>query len=70
MNAATASADAAKRRGRQLEQLYVHAMSATVDMGDPREQFPRQELYRRASQIADAIIRVAERIWYAVVKQS
>jgi uncharacterized protein Yka (UPF0111/DUF47 family) len=67
---ATSRADAAKRTSRQLEHAYQAAMSATVAADDPRLQFPRRELYRRASRIADAVIRVAERIWYAVVKQS
>lgn len=70
VDAATASADAAKRGSRQLEASYQTAMSATVGVDDPRQQFPRRELYRRAARIADAVIRVAERIWYAVVKQS
>lgn len=70
VDAATASADAAKRASRQLERSYQTAMSATVELNDPRQQFPRRELYRRASHIADGVIRVAERIWYAVVKQS
>ena len=67
---ATASADDAKRVTRQLETAYRTAMSATVDASLQEPQFARRELYRRASRIADAVIRVAERVWYAVVKQS
>jgi len=70
IDAATASADKAKRVSRQLERAYRTAMSATVAASDRQPQFSRRELYRRASRIADAVIRVAERVWYAVVKQS
>ena len=68
--AATTSADAAKRVTRQLEHAYRTAMSATVEASLQQPQFGRRELYRRASRVADAVIRVAERVWYAVVKQS
>ncbi len=70
VDAATAGADAAKRASRELEPIYQSAMLATIDLDGPREQFPRRELYRRASHVADAVIRVAERVWYTVVKQS
>ncbi len=70
IDAATASADNAKRVTRQLERAYRTAMSATVVASDQQPQFSRRELYRRASRIAEAVIRVAERVWYAVVKQS
>ena len=69
-DAATEHADAAKRSARQLEPLYGSAMSATVDASIEQPQFSRRELYRRASDIADAVTHVAERVWYAVVKQS
>jgi uncharacterized protein Yka (UPF0111/DUF47 family) len=70
LDAATGHADAARRASRTLEKVYQSAMSATVNAPDPARQFPRRELYRRASRLADSIIRVAERVWYAVVKQA
>lgn len=70
IDAATAGADAAKRAARRIEHCYRSAMSAMTDASPSSEQFGRRELYRRATHIADALIRVAERVWYAVVKQS
>ena len=45
-------------------------MSALIDIDDLREVAARRELYRRLSRTSDAIVAVAERIWYAVLKQS
>lgn len=67
---ATAAADAAKEAARRLEHSYRAAMSNVAGVHDIAEQLGRRELYRRASHLADAVIRVAERIWYAVVKQT
>jgi len=44
-------------------------MSARLAEEDPHEQMSRRELYRRCSRIADANEGVAERVWYAVVKE-
>jgi hypothetical protein len=35
-----------------------------------REVMGRRELYRRLSRVGDGIIDVAERVWYAVVKEA
>ena len=35
-----------------------------------RERIARRELYRRCSRIGEVVIDVAERVVYAVVKQS
>lgn len=67
---ATAAADRAIRAQRRLEHVYRRAMSALVDLGDLRELAARRELYRRVSRTSDVIVGVAERIWYAVLKES
>ena len=67
---ATNAADDAKRAARRLEHSYRHGMSALLNVQDVGEQFGRRELYRRASHLAEAVIRVAERVWYSVVKQT
>ena len=46
------------------------AMSALVDVEDLREIAARRELYRRLARTGDDLVRVAERIWYSVLKES
>jgi uncharacterized protein Yka (UPF0111/DUF47 family) len=67
---ATAAADAAVASRRELERVYRRAMSALVASDDLRAVVARREMYRRLSRIADQIVAVAERVWYAVVKES
>ena len=45
-------------------------MSALLRVTDLREVMARREVYRRLSRIADLVRTVAERVWYAVVKES
>ena len=40
------------------------------EIDDLREVMSRRELYRRMSRMGDDIVEVAERIWYAVVKEA
>jgi uncharacterized protein Yka (UPF0111/DUF47 family) len=68
--AATAEADAAVKSARQLERSYRAAMGALLQVDDLREVMARRELYRRLSRIADGVVDVAERVWYAIVKQA
>jgi hypothetical protein len=65
---ATARADRAIDVRRALEHSYRHAMSDLLTNQDVREQMGRRELYRRYARVADALVRVAERVWYAIVK--
>lgn len=65
---ATAHADAAVRRQRDLEHVYRTAMSALLSIEDVRTVIGRRELYRRCARLGDAVEGVAHRIWYAVVK--
>ena len=68
--AATASADRAIKSERNLEHTYRRAMSALVEVDDPREIAARRELYRRMARISDDLARAGERIWYSMLKES
>jgi uncharacterized protein Yka (UPF0111/DUF47 family) len=67
---ATDAADAAIKAQRQVERVYRRAMSALLELEDLREVMGRRELYRRFSRISDDITEVAERVWYAAVKEA
>lgn len=67
---ATAEADRAVKDQRHLQHSYRRAMSALVDVEDAREIAARRELYRRLARTGDNLVRVAERVWYAVLKES
>lgn len=67
---ATSAADDAIKSGRQLEHVYRKAMSALVQEDDLREVMGRRELYRRFSRISEGVAEVAERVWYASVKEA
>lgn len=66
---ATQAADAAVKTQRQLERIYRSAMSALLDVEDLREVMGRRELYRRFSRIGEDVEAVADRVWYAQVKE-
>ncbi|MGA7988636.1 MAG: DUF47 family protein [Candidatus Dormiibacterota bacterium] len=67
---ATAEADAAINVSRAVEKRYRVAMSEALNIADIRELFGRRELYRRYARMGDQVVRVAERVWYTVVKHS
>ena len=67
---ATAAADAAIEAERKLEHLYYQGMASLLEVPDMRERISRRELYRRCAHIGEQVIDVAERIVYAVVKES
>ena len=67
---ATQHADAAIRSQRRVEHAYRPAMSALLQDPDLREVIGRREVYRRLSRIGDLVHTVAERVWYAVVKEA
>ena len=54
---ATAAADAAVKDQRRLQHTYREAMSALVDVEDPRELTARRELYRRIARAGDELAR-------------
>jgi uncharacterized protein Yka (UPF0111/DUF47 family) len=66
---ATEAADAAIKAQRRLERVYRDAASALIEVDDLREVMGRRELYRRISRISDEVVEVAERVWYATVKE-
>lgn len=67
---ATAEADRAVKSQRRLQHSYRTAMSALIDVEDLREITARRELYRRLARTGDELARVAERVWYSVLKES
>lgn len=67
---ATAAADAAIKSERRIERVYRRAMATLLEVDDLREVMARRELYRRFSRLGDGVVDVAERIWYAVVKEA
>lgn len=67
---ATAVADQAVKDQRNLEHTYRTAMSALIEVEDIREIAARRELYRRLARTGDELVRVAERVWYSVLKES
>ena len=67
---AAACADAAVKAERRLEKAYRAAMGALAELNDLRTVMGRQELYRRCSRMGEAAVDVAERLLYAVLKQS
>lgn len=65
----TDAADAAVKRQRELERVYRIAMSQLLEFEDLREVMGRRELYRRFARISEDVMRVADRVWYATVKE-
>ena len=66
---ATKAADAAIKCERGVEHAYRVAMSDLLAVDDLRQLVAWREMYRRYARIGEAIVRVAERVWYAVVKE-
>jgi uncharacterized protein len=66
---ATECADAAIKSTRRVEHVYRSAMSALLQVHDLREVMGRREVYRRLSRLGDHARTVAERVWYAVMKE-
>jgi uncharacterized protein Yka (UPF0111/DUF47 family) len=63
-------ADAAIKDERRLERAYRSGMAALLELDDLRAVTARRELYRRCSRIGEGAVEVAERVIYAVVKES
>jgi uncharacterized protein len=66
---ATRAADAAVKSQRQLERAYRTSMSSLLEVEDLREVMGRRELYRRFSRISEFIEEIADRVWYATLKE-
>lgn len=69
-DAAAAAADAAIAESRDLERAYRKAMSTLLEETELKVVMGRRELYRRMARLGDAVAQVAERVWYAVVKET
>ena len=69
-DAATAAADDAIDAEQRLERVYYRGMAALLGEQSRSERIARRELYRRCLRIGEIVIDVAERVVYAVVKQS
>jgi uncharacterized protein len=69
-NAATDAADAAIKAERSLQRTYYNGMGALLEVDSRSERIARRELYRRCLRIGEMVIDVAERVVYAVVKQT
>ena len=70
VDAATDAADAAINTERGLERAYYNGMGALLEVENRGERIARRELYRRCDRIGEVVIDVAERVVYAIVKQS
>ena len=69
-NGATETADRAVKDQRHLQHTYREAMSALIENPDLREVAARREIYRRLARTGDELVRVAERVWYSVLKET
>jgi uncharacterized protein Yka (UPF0111/DUF47 family) len=68
--AATEAAGAAIATEHRVEAAYYQGMASLLALEDMRHRIARRELYRRCARIGETVIEVAERVMYAVVKQS
>lgn len=69
-DAVTEAADAAIAAERELEDAYYRGMAALLAVQDRTERVARRELYRRCARIGETVVEAAERVVYAVVKQT
>ena len=67
---ATAAADAAIASEWRLGGVYYDGMATLLDVKDRTDRIAYRELYRRCARIGEAVVDAAERVVYAVVKQS
>jgi len=69
-DAATREADEAVSCERAMEKSYRTAMRELLALEDLRLVVARRELYRRLLEAGERLAAVAERVWYAVVKEA
>jgi uncharacterized protein len=67
--AAAERANDALKAERQIEKIYRDAMASLMDVDDVRLLTARRELYRRVARIGQVVVDVAERVWYALVRE-
>jgi uncharacterized protein len=61
-------ADAASDAVRHVERDYREAMAELLAVDDLRTVLAGQDLYRRYLVVAEAIVQVADRLWYVVLR--
>jgi hypothetical protein len=64
----TTEADAAIHSQRRIERVYRAAL-ANARTADTADLAARRDAYRAFLQIGDRLHRVADRVWYATVKE-
>jgi len=69
-DAATAAAEAAIAIEHRFDATYYRGMARLLEVEERGQRISLRELYRRSSQIGDVVTDVAERVMYAIVKQS
>jgi hypothetical protein len=67
---ATEAANAAIKCERRLEHSYYAGAARLLEVPEKRERISLRELYRRCERIGEVVVDVAERVIYAVVKES
>jgi len=67
---ATAAADAAVKCVRSIERVYRRAMPLLFEHAELKEALGRRELYWRLVAVSEQMRAIAERVWYAVVKEA
>jgi hypothetical protein len=60
--------DAASDAVHQVERDYREAMAELLEVDDVRVVLAGQVLYRRYLDVADAIVAVADRLWFVVLR--
>ena len=58
------------KTGASSQHAYYSESARLLELRDTRERISGRELYRRCERISEIVIDVAERIVYAVVKES
>jgi uncharacterized protein Yka (UPF0111/DUF47 family) len=67
---AVIEADVTLAAERRMEKAYRRAMHDLLAVQDLREVVARQEMYRRCLEVGERLASVAERIWYATMKEN
>jgi uncharacterized protein Yka (UPF0111/DUF47 family) len=67
---ATTLADEARHCARRVEHLYREAMPGVLAEDDLRRVWAETLRYGLFVELADRVVRVSDRVWYAVVKES
>ncbi len=68
LNGAGLQADASTASVREVEHRYREAMTGLLDASEVRTVIAAQDLYRRYARVADHVVAVADRLWYAVLR--